>query len=220
MPQEFRRECYNYADRTDIHNETGARARSRPHELEIETIKTNESIVIVIIQFFVVFVAVAFSRHRSNKTNRGKPLFPFVSPPPAPGPTSIPPQPPITKIQELGGTSKQRLVTLAECAIKGLSIPNPVSVGEFVSSSEALEEEIRFREFLEREGVVHPEKLELGSPQAPVNRLVASERGMVVGRLSWWDWMDLRLRIVVFDSASRLAWWWNKKSSFTERDIG
>lgn len=89
-----------------------------------------------------------------------------------------------------------------------------------MGASEALAEEKAFREFLEREGVIHPEKLALGSPQAGVNRLVASERGMTAGRLSWWDWLDLRLRIWMQDSFSRLLWWWLRESSYTDKDVG
>lgn len=128
--------------------------------------------------------------------------------------------------QELGGTSRQRLITLAESAIRGMNIPNPndykaaSTPSDFVGVSDALAEEKVFREFLEKEGVTHPEKLTLGSPRAAVNRLVASELGMTAGRLSWWDWLDLRVRIWIQDSSSRLLWWWMQRTSYTDKDVG
>lgn len=127
--------------------------------------------------------------------------------------------------------------------MRGLNIPNPEKhpsrlgqeegdggqgrgegeegKGGFVGVSEALAEEEAFREFLEREGVRHPVKLSLGSPRAGVNRLVASERGMIAARgLSWWDWLGLRVRMWVLDAAFGVAWWWQRRESFTTRDIG
>lgn len=72
-----------------------------------------------------------------------------------------------------------------------------------------------------QQGLRHPAKLSLGSPRAGVNRLVASERGMTAPRgLSWWDWVDLRVRIWTMDSVLRLVWWWKRRRSFTDRDIG
>lgn len=71
------------------------------------------------------------------------------------------------------------------------------------------------------QGLRHPARLALGSPRAGVNRLVASERGMTAPRgLSWWDWVDLRVRIWTMDSVLRLVWWWTRRRSFTDRDIG
>lgn len=118
------------------------------------------------------------------------------------------------------------MITLAESAVRGLNIPNPdekkdaSGPSDFVSASEALAEEKAFREFLEREGVIHPEKLTLESPRAGVNRLVASERGMTAGRLSWWDWLELHVRIWVQDSALGLLWWWMRRTSYTDKDVG
>eukprot|EP00752_Nemacystus_decipiens_P004907 g4466.t1 len=137
--------------------------------------------------------------------------------------------------KELGGTTRDRLIVLAESAVRGLNIPNfappaskddgngngngngnedgskpskmsPEEAEEYVGTSPALSEEEAFREFLEREGLRHPAKLSLGSPHAGVNRLVSSERGMTAPRgLSWWDWLDLRVRIWTMDSVLRLA---------------
>lgn len=91
----------------------------------------------------------------------------------------------------------------------------------FVSPSDALAEEEDFRNFLEREGLRHPANLSLASPRARVNRLVASERGMVAARgLSWWDWLNLRVRMWAIDSAFRFIWWWQRQKPFTTRDIG
>lgn len=75
--------------------------------------------------------------------------------------------------------------------------------------------------WLHTQGLRHPAKLALGCPRAGVNRLVASERGMTAPRgLSWWDWLDLRVRIWTMDSVLRVVWWWNRRRSFTDRDIG
>lgn len=130
----------------------------------------------------------------------------------------------IATFQDLGGTSRQRLIALAESAILGLSIPNPegaaASKQGFIGGSDALAEEQAFREYLAREGVVHPKGLALTNPVASVNRLVSSERGMIAGRLSWWDWLNLRSRMWVLDAVSRFWWWWNGQKSFTDRDIG
>eukprot|EP00903_Cladosiphon_okamuranus_P008879 g8501.t1 len=145
--------------------------------------------------------------------------------------------------KDLGGTTRDRLIVLAESAVRGLNIPNftPANADgnesglkpsglskmtreeaqEYVGTSPALSEEEAFREFLEREGLRHPAKLALGSPRAGVNRLVASERGMTAPRgLSWWDWVDLRVRIWTMDSVLRLVWWWKRRRSFTDTDIG
>ncbi|CAN0056377.1 unnamed protein product [Ectocarpus sp. 12 AP-2014] len=139
--------------------------------------------------------------------------------------------------KDLGGTTRDRLIVLAESAVRGLNIPNTTAAAApatetpgrmsreeaegFVESSKALSEEEAFREFLEKEGLRHPAKLALGSPHAGVNRLVSSERGMTAPRgLSWWDWADLRIRIWTIDSVLRLVWWWQRRKSFTDRDIG
>ncbi|CAM9814234.1 unnamed protein product [Ectocarpus sp. 8 AP-2014] len=140
--------------------------------------------------------------------------------------------------KDLGGTTRDRLIVLAESAVRGLNIPNTTAAAAapatetpgrmsreeaegFVESSKALSEEEAFREFLEKEGLRHPAKLALGSPNAGVNRLVSSERGMTAPRgLSWWDWADLRVRIWTIDSVLRLVWWWQRRKSFTDRDIG
>ncbi|CAM9109096.1 unnamed protein product [Pylaiella littoralis] len=131
--------------------------------------------------------------------------------------------------KDLGGTTRDRLIVLGESAVRGLNIPNTEGPQKmtreeaegFVGASPALSEEEAFREFLEREGLRHPAKLSLGSPKAGVNRLVSSERGLTAPRgLSWWDWLDLRVRIWTIDSVFRLVWWWQRRKSFTDRDIG
>lgn len=118
---------------------------------------------------------------------------------------------------------KKKNASFDDSSTSGMS-PTPITKDEadvFVGASEALAEEEAFREFLEKKGVRHPAKLELGSPRAGVNRLVSSERGLVEARaVAWWDWLVLRVRIWAIDSAFRLVWWWQRQKSFTDRDIG
>ncbi|CAM9783960.1 unnamed protein product [Choristocarpus tenellus] len=143
--------------------------------------------------------------------------------------------------KELGGTSRDRLVTLAESATRGLRIPNPKPQSEFNTDSSlwgtslrwmfweraagnvgdgVQDEEAMFRKFLEREGISHPEGLPLTQPNARINRLVASEMGMSPSIIVWLDWLGLRVRIWTLDRVSSVLWWWTGQTSFTSRDIG
>jgi aarF domain-containing kinase len=119
--------------------------------------------------------------------------------------------------KDLGGTSRQRLTTMGQAAIRGLSLPNAVP-NKFVEAPHNREAD--FRHFLANAGIACPPELDLAHPQAGVNQLVSSEVGMKASRLAWWSILNLRIRLWVLDAALNALWYMRGDSSFTDRDIG
>lgn len=125
--------------------------------------------------------------------------------------------------KELGGTSKMRLETLGEAAIRGLYIPNPPPSEKvkYVSLPPSADKEKDFRLTMQAAGIRCPAPLELADPYAPVNQIVSSELPYKKSPVRVYiGLLRVKATLWVADAVIGLAWWWRGHQSFTTRDIG